>query len=92
MSRELHVDGTNPDDGLFGGADESSLPPFVVFDADAQENIAGPFNTAAEAEQHRLDILAGAKPSLDTARLRKWVDLIDGDGESVAEVAERMVR
>ena len=39
-----------------------ALPPFAVFDADQQMNIAGPFNTYLEAEQHRNEIFAGAEP------------------------------
>ena len=44
--RDLHIDGTCPDDTLQSGEGEA---PFYVFDADRQENIAGPFATKEEA-------------------------------------------
>ena len=56
---------------------EGELPPFVVFDVDAQENIAGPFQTRAAAELHQLEILAGAEPRLDVPSLAAWIEKID---------------
>ena len=38
--RELHIDGTDQY-GCYAG--DAKQGPFVVFDADRQENIAGPF-------------------------------------------------
>lgn len=73
--RELHVDGTDETSGHFLG--DGTLPPFVVFDADKQENIAGPFNTRAEAESHLLEILAGAEPKFDGPALAAWIERID---------------
>ncbi len=73
--RDLVVDGTDAASGLFMG--DGELPPFVVFDIDAQENIAGPFHTWAAAESHRLEILAGAEPRLDGPALAAWIEKID---------------
>lgn len=73
--RELLVDGTDAVSGFFMG--DGELPPFVVFDVDAQENIAGPFHTRAATESHRLEILAGAKPRLDVPALAAWIEKID---------------
>jgi hypothetical protein len=74
--RELHVDGhTHKNGGLFDGG--GRYPPFVVFDADKQENIAGPFNTRAEARDHLREILKGAEPKLDAVALGEWIERID---------------
>lgn len=76
-SRELSVDGHSKEEGVFTG--DGTHPPFVVFDADKQENIAGPFNTRQEAASHRLAILMGAKPKLDGKALGAWLDKIDSE-------------
>jgi hypothetical protein len=76
---DLVVDGTNKDNYMFEGADETSRPPFVVFDVDLQENIAGPFDTMAEAEKARKEILAGAEPKLDEKKLGAWIDKLDAE-------------
>jgi len=73
--RELVVDGHDENQGVFAG--DGTLPPFVVFDADQQENIAGPFNTREEAERHREEILTGTAPRLDGVALRAWIDKLD---------------
>lgn len=76
MSRELYVDGhSHENGGVFSG--DGKYPPFVVFDADKQENIAGPFNTRKEAETHLQEILAGAEPKLDASALGDWIERID---------------
>jgi hypothetical protein len=74
--RNLVVDGHN-NEGLFAG--DGELPPFVVFDVDQQENIAGPFDTRAKAETHRKEILAGATPNLDVAKISALLEQIDND-------------
>jgi hypothetical protein len=73
--RNMVVDGTDSVSGLFMG--DGELPPFVVFDVDAQENIAGPFHTRAAADSHRLEILAGVEPWLDGPALAAWIEKID---------------
>jgi len=73
--RQIYVDGTDAISGDFLG--DGELPPFVVFDADAQCNIAGPFLTRDEAETHRLEILAGVEPRLDERALSEWIERID---------------
>jgi hypothetical protein len=73
--RQLVVDGTDASSGLFMG--DGKLPAFVIFDGDAQENIAGPFHTWAGADSHRLGILAGAEPLLDGPALAAWIEKID---------------
>jgi hypothetical protein len=73
--RDLVVDGTDAASGHFLG--DGELPPFVVFDVDAQQNIAGPFHTRAAAESHLLEILAGAEPWLDGPTLASWIGRID---------------
>jgi hypothetical protein len=73
--RDLVVDGHSETDGVFAG--DGTLPPFVVFDVDQQQNIAGPFNTRSEAENHRLEILAGAEPRLDIPALKEWIERLD---------------
>ncbi len=46
----LHIDGTDPHGNQAGDA---RCPPFVVFDAEAQENVAGPFTTYFAAQDAR---------------------------------------
>lgn len=70
----LVVDGTD-DGGNFAGDGEKY--PFVVFDIDAQENIAGPFKTRADGETAREEILAGATPVLDSAALLAILEAMD---------------
>lgn len=67
--RELHIDGLFKDGTLQGAADEkdtSVTAPFYVFDADAQQNIAGPYLTYAEADNNRRAILNGHEPAAAT--------------------------
>lgn len=79
MKRELYVDGHSITEGVFVSCDNDGtcVAPFVVFDADAQQTIAGPFYTWTAANEHRLCILGGAKPELDARRLRLWVDQLE---------------
>ncbi len=70
----LVVDGID-ESGAFMGDGEN--PPFVVFDVNAQENIAGPFNTRDEAEYHIGEILMGRKPQLNKKALIDWLNRID---------------
>ena len=65
-SATLVVDGLD-EQGNFAG--DGQRAPFVVFDADSQANIAGPFLARNQAEQHRLEILAGKPPRLDVKAL-----------------------
>lgn len=48
LAINLHIDGTDPADNftLGGGFDNA---PFYVFDADTQQNAAGPYDTRHEA-------------------------------------------
>lgn len=71
----LVVDGHSETDGVFAG--DGKLPPFVVFDVDRQTNIAGPFNTRKEANEHRREILAGKPPRLDGRALKEWITKLD---------------
>lgn len=66
LVRNLYVDGISSDGTFQGDGDRA---PFVVFDADLQYNIAGPFDTRSEADNHRLDILAGSPPVMDADKL-----------------------
>lgn len=98
MTRQLYVDAADIETGLFEGTepnDPTACAPFVVFDSDTQDNIAGPFNTYDEAEQHRLAILAGAEPQINVARLQRWIQRIDeeiGKGAlTPAEVAKLFI-
>lgn len=81
--RELYVDGHSLAEGVFVGTDAEEVAagkvvaPFVVFDADAQRNIAGPFDTYGEAALTIRLILAGAKPKLDEEKLRQRLDRLD---------------
>lgn len=78
MARELYVDG-NTEGRHFQSCDKADglQPPFAVFDADQQANIAGPFHTWDEAEAHRLEILAGAEPKLDGEKMGAWLEHVD---------------
>lgn len=58
--RELHVDGTSVAEDVFVSCERDTpgmVAPFVVFDADAQTNIAGPFDTWDAANARRQEIL-----------------------------------
>lgn len=82
-TRELHVDGHSLADGVFMTVpepEEGIVAPFVVFDADQQRNIAGPFDTWQAAEQHRQEILGGTEPNLNVRKLRRWVQKLDEEG------------
>ena len=72
--RHLVVDGLD-EAGCFAGDGERA--PFVVFDVDAQGNIAGPFASRDLAEKHRDEILAGHEPRLDAKRLTQQLADID---------------
>ncbi|AQH05889.1 hypothetical protein A9R05_43600 (plasmid) [Burkholderia sp. KK1] len=72
--KNLLVDGTGAD-GLFAGDGKSA--PFVIFDADRQQNIAGPFNDRDAAEQATRAILHGEEPKLDALALDAWLTRID---------------
>lgn len=72
----LEVDGLD-EEGSFAG--DGQRAPFVVFDVDRQKNIAGPFIAREQAEQHRLEILAGHAPRLNAATLSKLLDEVDGN-------------
>jgi hypothetical protein len=66
---DLAVDGTDE----FGNyAGDGKNAPFVVFDINRQENIAGPFSTRRKADAARTDILNGAKPRLDVQELMAY--------------------
>jgi hypothetical protein len=84
--RELHVDGHTADEGVFqsGGPKDGLLPPFAVFDADRQGNIAGPFDTFAMAEEHRQFVLKGGIPFYDHPRMSAWIDAIE-EGKEEAD-------
>lgn len=69
--KNLVVDGTGPC-GNFAGDGENA--PFVVFDVDRQENIAGPFDTRDAGEKARAAILEGAVPMLDVAALQSHLN------------------
>jgi len=78
--RELHVDGHSTAEGVFvtcQKGDPDMVAPFMVFDADQQTNIAGPFDTWDEADQHRRDILGGAPPRLNIKALRAALDKLE---------------
>lgn len=62
----LVVDGLD-EAGNFAGDGERA--PFVIFDVNRQENIAGPFAARDLADQHRQEIIAGYLPRLDAAAL-----------------------
>lgn len=75
--RRLHVDGMTREGTFMSCQEGEASVPFVVFDEDAQENIAGPFNTWKEAEAHRLHILSGGEPYLNSSEIRKYLDAWD---------------
>ena len=62
-TRFLVVDGMDAPhkDGNYVG--DGAYPPFMVFDVDAQQNIAGPFDDRKSANVHRMAILDG-EPAL----------------------------
>lgn len=78
--RKFVVDGVDRS-GNFSG--DGEFPPFVVFDVDRQENIAGPFATRHEGESARLSILAGDRPVIDKALLASAIGVIEGESENV---------
>ncbi|MBN3776890.1 hypothetical protein G3O06_04805 [Burkholderia sp. Ac-20345] len=71
VQRSLVVDGTDPC-GNFAGDGKNA--PFVVFDVDRQENIAGPFDTRDAGEKARLAILEGTAPMLDVGALQAYLE------------------
>jgi len=75
--RDLVVDGM-VESGAFAGDGGNAL--FVVFDADRQENIAGPLSTRDAGETARLAILSGAAPVLDSTALSAIIQAHD-DGK-----------
>lgn len=72
--RFLVVDGMDGphQDGNFAG--DGAYPPFVVFDVDAQQNIAGPFDDRKSADDHRLAILRGEPALLNPDALWAYWD------------------
>lgn len=59
---DLIIDGSTHEDrrtSIFAG--DGQWPPFVVFDADAQCNVSPYFETRAEAERFRDEILQGLR-------------------------------
>ncbi|WP_420213370.1 hypothetical protein ACN8ZM_39815 (plasmid) [Burkholderia aenigmatica] len=79
----LVVDGTD-ETGNFEG--DGNNAPFVVFDIDRQENVAGPFGTREAGEEARTGILGGAVAAFDSATLLAIVEARD-NGNS-AELSE----
>lgn len=59
------VDGSSDNGDYTGGG---QIPPFVVFDIEAQCNVAGPFETKPEAEQ----VLAWGIKGMYAARKDNW--------------------
>lgn len=76
MSKNMNlvVDGVDAA-GLFAGDGERA--PFVVFDVEKQENIAGPFATRDAAQNHRDSIILGNFPMLDVDALNAALDALD---------------
>lgn len=70
VPKNLVVDGTDHS-GNFAGDGDSA--PFVVFDVERQENIAGPFDTRDAGEKARVEILDGAVPMLDVRALQAYL-------------------
>lgn len=68
-SHHLVVDGTDQY-GNFDGAAEQA--PFVVFDVDLQENIAGPFASRAGAQLSLAFIKRGGAPALDVEAMLRY--------------------
>lgn len=85
--RNIAVDGLDEAKNFSG---DGTSPPFVVFDADLQRNIAGPFPDREAAEQHRLEIHSGQSPRLDTARLAEMLAQIDEGIVPSFETAEKL--
>ncbi|WP_139223001.1 hypothetical protein [Paracidovorax wautersii] len=67
----LVVDGLD-EAACFAGDGERA--PFVVFDVDRQENIAGPFASRDLAAVHRQEILDGHAPRLDALALSQALE------------------
>ena len=57
MNREVFVDGHEYDDPDSDLAGDGQFAPFYVFDADLQRNVAGPFDSRAEAEEAKAAYL-----------------------------------
>ena len=74
------VDGISATENEFVG--DGWLPPFVVFDCEAQEIVAGPFGNANEAEAHRTEIENGGKPRLDAEQLSSWLERLDEENDA----------
>lgn len=68
---DLAVDGTD-EYGSYSGDGKSA--PFVIFDINRQENIAGPFSTRQQAEAAKSAILNGERPRLDVQQLMAYLD------------------
>jgi len=73
-ANNLVVDGTG-ESGLFLG--DGQFPPFVVFDINLQQNIAGPFSTREDAEAARYAISNGAEPVLDVEAMIEAIEILD---------------
>lgn len=80
----LTVDGLDKERNFVG---DGTRAPFVVFDVDRQENIAGPFSSRDLADQHRIEILAGNQPRLDAKTLGQLLDQADNGKVQIFAVA-----
>lgn len=76
VTRILVVDGL---DECLCFAEDAERAPFVIFDVDLQSNIAGPFSTREQADQHRLEILSGHEPRLDQAALTRALHIAESE-------------
>lgn len=88
VKRQLAVDGTDQHGNFDGTAEEA---PFVVFDIDKQENIAGPFPTRAEAESARNSILEGGAAHIDAEALLAYQSLRAARLREQVNTAEKTV-
>lgn len=58
-------------------AGDGARPPFVIFNVDLQQHVAGPFPSRELAEHHRLEVLSGQPPRLDAPTLAEMLTQID---------------
>jgi hypothetical protein len=70
----LVVDGIG-EDGNFAGDGENA--PFVIFDVEQQQNIAGPYDSRVQAESAMALVLSGATPVLNKAELSRILATLD---------------
>ena len=78
--RNLVVDGMD-EYGAFAG--DGNEAPFVIFDVEQQQNIAGPFESRELAEAQRLSILAGEPAKLNTVALHQALAERDSNHDEV---------